>query len=346
MDSAFTLGEGDNAGPWRLKLRGEPTVDEPDGPPVDIAGAAIHFTMTPIEGGTPLIDHAGNNLQAGDGIANGTRGDVSYGEDPNPWGTAADSPGFYLTRVTVTFSSGDVQSYPNQGHLLLVIDPAAATTPGRYLTRDQLKDTLDMAQTNFANRDIDVAIEAASRGLEIAYGARWYVTGDAGGTAVRYYDAADDCLVALGDVLDVTELAVDFGWVGSRWGSGEYATILAATDYVLSPIENGSTSRTPPGNGEPFRLLELSRASSWRTWPAGPMAVRITGKFGWERTPAGVTAAATIVATRLLRRQREAPFGIHGVGLDQQTFRAVQFAKDPEVELAIRPARGIVRLFV
>lgn len=351
MDSVFTIGQFDTASPWRLKLRGEPTPAEPEGKPVDIAGAAIHFTVRPIEGGDAIVDHAGNNLQVGDGLSDGSRGDVSYGEDPNPWNQSGTDPagetgraGYYLARVTVTFTNGDVQSYPNAGHLLMVVDPVAPAAPGRYLTLAQLKDTLEI-KGQYANRDIEVAIEAASRGLEIAYGAVWTL-----GTAtdeVRYYTAADEHLVPIGDVIKATEVAVDYagwsdGW-SSGWASGEYGTILSASDYRLEPFTNGLVA--DGGNGEPFRQLVIKRGGTWRGFPGGADGVRITGQFGWERVPAGVTYAASNIATRLLRRIREAPFGVHGVGLDQQTFRAVTMARDPEIEVAITPARGTVRLF-
>jgi len=347
MDSAFTIGQHDTASPWRLKLRGDPTPAEPEGEPVDIAGASIHFTIRPIQGGDAIVDHAGNNLQVGDGIANGTRGDVSYGEAPNPWGTATEDAGYYVARVTVTFANGDVVSYPNAGHLLMVVDAVAPAAAARYLTLDQLKDTLEI-KGQYANRDIETAIEAASRGLEIAYGAVWTLGTDP--AEVRYYSAADEHLVPLGDVIKATEVAVDYpGWTGwssgwsGGWASGEYATILSASDYRLEPFTNGLLA--DGGNGEPFQQLVIKRGGTWRGFPGGADGVRITGQFGWERVPAGVTAAATIIATRLLRRVREAPFGVHGVGLDQQTFRAVTMARDPEIEIAIAPARGPVRLF-
>lgn len=345
--SDFTIGQFDTASPWRLKLRGEPDAANPDGVPVDIAGRPVQFTITPIGGGAPIVDHAGNNLQVGDGISDGSRGDVSYGEASNPWqqsGTDPDGetgkPGLYLARVTVTFPGGP-ESFPNNGYLLMTVDPVAATTVGRYLTRDALKNTLELTGQTFADADLDIAIAATSRGMEHRWGTVWK-KGSAG--EVRYYTATDGRVLVLGDVLDVSEVALDYAY-GDCWGdgfassasggAGSYATLLALTDYRLLPFQNGATTRTPPGNGEPFRELQMARTAVWPRLPGGVDGVRITGTFGWETVPAGVTAAASIIATRLLKRTREAPFGIHGIGLDQAVVRAVQLSYDPEVTLAL-----------
>jgi hypothetical protein len=42
----------------------------------------------------------------------------------------------------------------------------------------------------------------------------------------------------------------------------------------------------------------------------------VTGKFGWAAVPGAIVEAVTILATQLLRRAREAPFGVVAIGMD------------------------------
>jgi hypothetical protein len=59
-------------------------------------------------------------------------------------------------------------------------------------------------------------------------------------------------------------------------------------------------------------------------------SVQITGQFGWTTVPDDVRAAASILAAKLLRRVREAPFGIVTVGIDEGA--AMRIARtDPDV---------------
>lgn len=337
MRPDFVIREGDTAADFAatLKVKDAAGVESP----ADLQGAtALTVTMTPIRGGVPLLDAvACENRQNGDG-SDGTKGQVG-----RPWtaGETDDAAGYYMTTVTVSDADGNEESFPNEGYLLVAITPRAPETVGRYLTREQLKLTLELQGQTFADADIDVAIEAASRGMESRWGTIWR-PGVAG--EVRYYTAYDGRVLVLGDVLDTTEVALDYAYgdcfgdgfaSSASGGAGAYATILPVTDYRLLPITNGASSRTPPGNGEPFRELQIARAATWPALPSGVDGVRITGTFGWEQVPAGVTAAASIIATRLFKRTREAPFGIHGIGLDQAIVRAVQFTYDPEVTFAL-----------
>jgi hypothetical protein len=43
----------------------------------------------------------------------------------------------------------------------------------------------------------------------------------------------------------------------------------------------------------------------------------VTGQFGWSTSPEDIKAATSILAAKLFKRVREAPFGIVTVGIDQ-----------------------------
>jgi hypothetical protein len=339
----FFLNAGDTASPIFE------TLEDDNGAAVDLQGATIHVTVTPIRGGTPIIDAAANNLQVGDG-SDGTKGQVSYGEGAAPYtGSQTATAGDYLYQWRVTFSGGGIQTFPNDGYRLLTIQPDAPTTAGRYLQREELKKTLSLSNESYADADIDVAIEAASRGLEAAYGTVW--TLGASTTEVRYYTATGRT-VSLGDVIKVTEIALDYtplypsdDYPYGFAGSGTYSTILSSGDYRLLPVSPKPGLAVDGGNGEPFHSLQLTRVASLYTLPSGVDAIRVTGQFGWERVPAGVRNAATIIAIRLLKRAREGPFGIISLDLAGSTIRATQIASDPEISFAVeavRPARSLI----
>lgn len=303
--------------------------------PVDIALATIHLTVTPIRGGTRIVDADIDNLQNGDG-SDGSKGNVGYD------GTSADTatPGDYLGSIQATYVDGTKETFPNDGYILITVTPAAPTTEGRYLTREELKNTLELTGQSFADADIDVAIEAASRGLEDAWGARWTLGADG---EARYYTAYERD-VELGDVLKITSVDLDYGSPWGFVGGGTYSTPLTTADYRLLPITSGLVA--DGGDGTPFKTLQLTRGSSVRCLPRGVDAVKITGQFGWETVPAGVRQATSIIATRLFKRTREAPFGIHALGLEGAAVRAVQIARDPEVTFIMGAVSGARSLIV
>jgi hypothetical protein len=115
-------------------------------------------------------------------------------------------------------------------------------------------------------------------------------------------------------------------------------TWIEDSDFVLEP-------RSAPGDGEPYTSLRrLPAASFW--WPRWTDAIAVTGKFGWPEVPAAVKELTTLVAARLVRRTREAPFGIVAVGLEGAAVRAASFARDPEYAFLIDAVGSRKKLFV
>ena len=209
----------------------------------------------------------------------------------------------------------------------------AAPAADRYVTATALKSTLQLTGQTYADSDIATAISAASRGLENAYNSTWTL-GQVGEN--RYY-TPDGYTVQLGDLLAASAVHVDLGWAGS------YSTSLtASTQYRLLPATNGLIANG--GNGEPYDELQIVRGYGG-SLGCGRDSVKITGQFGWEAIPAGVEAAVTIIATRLLRRTREAPFGIIAIGVEGSAIRAGQIANDPEVAFVMDPLSSSRRFF-
>lgn len=308
------------------------TLKDASGAAVDIASATITFTLTPLKGGAAVVSaQPATNLQVGDG-SDGSKGKVRY-----TWvAPQTNTPGDYLGSFKVVFAGGAIQTFPNAGYILVTITPSAPTTT-LYLTLEEFKQTGSLTGFAFADSDATIAIAAASRALDDAYGlysAYWTLSAAA---QTRYYTRLNDREVIVDDAISVTSVALDYG--AGNIGPGTYGTTLASTDYRLLPIQNGLASAG--GNGEPYHTLQLSRGASQYFFPSGTDAIKLVGQYGYETVPAGVKNATTIIASRLLRRSREAPFGVISVGIDGTAVRAGQLARDPEVAYEMNPISAL-----
>ena len=337
--SDFYIGQND------LPLFAETLKDE-NGNAVDISGSTITMSMVPVKGGADVLTNSSaTNLQNGDG-SDGSKGKMSRQFVSPETATSGD----YLVRIIATKASKP-QSFPNTGYLLVTITPTAVSQQARYLSLEEFKATARLQGVSADDRDIQQAIEVASRGLEDEYNGPWTL-GSPG--EIRYYTADTLRTVLFGDVINVTEVALDQAgyWdydtdylLGSPGGT--YTTILSSSDYFLDPddrIQHGLAANG--GNGEPFRLLRLKRGASVIYLPQGKDAIRVTGTFGWETVPAGLKWAVQLVAVRLLRRTRDAPFGILAFGQETALARAREIVGDPEVQIAMGPLTEDDRLIV
>jgi len=185
-----------------------------------------------------------------------------------------------------------------------------------YVTVEELKYTLELPSA-FADLNIQQAVEAASRAVDDHTGRRFYTTESdevryfspehwssysryVDGDFVGYYTTP---YIDVGDLSTVTGVSVDLaddGTYEQAWVSG--------TDYWLEPYN-------APLDGWPYERLTL-RATAGRSFPGYAHSVRVTGKFGWGTTPAAVKMATSMLASRWLKRMREAPFGVVGIGGD------------------------------
>lgn len=197
-----------------------------------------------------------------------------------------------------------------------------------YITSDALKASLDLTGETYADADITLAIDAASAQIDSACNRRF--TLDPDNTSQRFYTPHTWSLVEIDDVVDVQEIALDPG-------DGTFSQILTEnTDYVLEPL-NAVADSYPYTY---FRLLHHHH----RVWcgHARTRSVRVTGQFGWSAVPALVEGATSLLAGRILRRIREAPFGIVQVGLDGAVARIAQ--TDPDIAGMLKPVtRMLVR---
>jgi hypothetical protein len=328
----FYIGQGD------LPLFAETLKDE-NNIPVDISGATITMSMIPIRGGADaLTTSATTNAQVGDG-SDGSKGKIIRQFVTTETSVAGD----YLVRIIATKASKP-QTFPNAGYLLVTVTPSAVAQQHRYLNVEEFKATARLQGVTAADGDITMAIEIASRALEdIGYYNGPWTLGTPG--EIRYYTANTLRTVLLGDVIEITKVELDqtgyFDYdsdiaIGSPGGT--WATTLNTSDYWLDPdLHVFHGLKANGGDGEPFRELRLRRGSTVAWLPSSRDSIKVTGTYGWETVPSGVRWAVQLIAIRLLRRTRDAPYGILSFGQDTAIARVRDILADPELAMAMAP---------
>lgn len=204
--------------------------------------------------------------------------------------------------------------------------PTPLVSPYIYITVADFKSTISATGTTYLDDDIETALGAASRGVDFACSKRRlrrFYTDVV--DVVRYFSAADgqNDLVEIFDANAITSVELDSD------GDGVYDTELTlTTDYVMWPFN-------APVDDEPWTHIKIMPQSEYRLNKV-PGLVKVTGQWGWTTVPPGVVEATGLVAARLLKRKREAPFGVVGFGMDQAA--AITIARnDPDVVSLLKP---------
>lgn len=309
--SDFVIGQGDTAPPLARTL-----LDD-TGAAVNIQGATVAFIMEPIRGGTAAYSGAAVNLQVGDG-SDGSKGKVAFGQGANPWTTGiTGTPGDYLARFRVTYSDGKTEYFPNEGYLLVTITPAVPdTASGLYLGVEELKKSVGMDPlVSKADQDVTRALAAACRAIDNYCRRRFTKT--AAGTARTFGPLVGADWLELPDLLalDAAANAVVFDAVN------------VPNDGISFYLERWPT--------EPDAPYVVMRRVSGGLWPTTGLAqnVTLTGTWGWNTVPDPVVMAAQIIASRLVKRGREAPFGILPFGDQGEAMRITQ--ADPDIRFLL-----------
>lgn len=185
-----------------------------------------------------------------------------------------------------------------------------------YITLSELKNSQELVGFAFADYDAQMAIQSASNGVSQYCGRDF---GVASGTTTRYYTPQEPGYVNIDDLVTTTSAATV---QTDTNGDGVFETTWTLnTDYVLEPMNAQADSwpyewiRVHPNSGNRF--------TSW------PRSLAVTGSFGWPATPDNIREATMILSVRLLKRAREAPFGVVGGGLDSSPVRIAR--TDPDI---------------
>jgi hypothetical protein len=283
------------------------TLTYADGTVVDLTGATVKFKMRALNSAVLKVDASATV------VGTPTLGQVRY-----DWAAIdVDTVGRFLVWWEVT-AGGKTQ---DMGEAVIEFRAHAPETQ-TYAELEEFKSTAEMSSTSFADQDIQLGLVAASRGIDLALGRRFYPDLDA--NQIRYYTPGSPNWLAIDDLITLTALATDPGGTASFTD-----TWTLNTDFVLEPLNAAA-------DGWPYQSIRRQPRASL-TFPYYPRAVRVTGKFGWATTPTAIKEATTLIAARLMKRTREAPFGIVSFGLDGAAVRAASMARDPEIAFLIEP---------
>lgn len=188
-----------------------------------------------------------------------------------------------------------------------------------YITLAELASSLSLTET-FADDDLEAAITAASREVDRRTERKfWADTGD------RYYTPQSATRLWIDDCVALSAVAIDVdrdGTFSETW--------TLNTDFVLEPLNADVEER-------PWTTITVLPQSG-RAFPLRDRSVKVSGRFGWDAPPATVKQATSILAARLVKRVREAPFGVAGFGIEGAAVRVSSF--DPDVDALLA---GFVR---
>lgn len=277
------------------------TITDTDGNPVDLTGSTVTFRMRAVGDDALVVDAAAVVVSA-------SAGTVRYDWAAND----VDTAGYYLVWWRVT--TGGLTQDLNEA-VIEIRDHASLTNT--YVELEEFKSSVELTGKTLADADIQVALVAASRGIDKALGRRFYPDTDA--NQVRYY-TPNGARLWIDDLVTLTSLKTD------DTGDGTFEnTWTANTDFVLGPLNAAA-------DGEPYTHIEINPAGSLR-WPTScyPRSVEVTGKFGWPAVPWQAKELTTLIAHRLVKRARQTPFGgAVGIEIGEATLRATGYARDPD----------------
>jgi hypothetical protein len=201
-----------------------------------------------------------------------------------------DTVDFYVAWWRVTLASGQFEDTPE----FLFEVRAHAPVTNQYVSVEELKDALTLSGESYADADIARALAASSNVVD-----ELCQTSFAQVTATRKFTPVGANYLRTGPLSAITALTND----AVAWTEG--------TNYF---IDGGDTLRTLFG-------YTFSRA---------PQAVSISATFGVSPVPGEIKEAVQIIAVQVLRRVREAPFGILATAVDGPAIRLRGF--DPQVD--------------
>lgn len=188
-----------------------------------------------------------------------------------------------------------------------------------YLTTAELKATLQVTGTGM-DADIARAITASSRAIEKACSRRglrrfWPDTD----YTARLFTAGDPDLLEINDAFDVQKVESD------EDGDGTYERLWGTAEYFPVPLNAAL-------DDEPYTALQwrpLPTSAYLTGFPGTFAGVKVTAKWGWKDVPAFVPQAVLLLASRLAKRSREAPFAVVGFA---DSSAALHIARtDPDV---------------
>lgn len=192
--------------------------------------------------------------------------------------------------------------------------------PILYFDPDAFKATQQLDETTDGSIDADVllALDAASRAVEVVTDRKFFQL-DASNDQVRLFSSRGGRTVLVDDLLVLTSLEVD------QDGDGVFETVVASSDVLLQP-PNAAL------DGRPWERITFRRPELLPSGVSG--GVRVTGRFGWPVVPIEVVKATEIIAVKLFKRPRDAPWSVVAADVQGAAIRIGSY--DAEVQMLLK----------
>lgn len=190
-----------------------------------------------------------------------------------------------------------------------------------YTDLATVKSALSIGDTNDDSL-ITSTLDAIELAIENHTGRFFYQDGTGQSPAERTYIAEEADVLFTDDIVSVSQVTIDDD------DDDVVDTDLASSDWRLEPINADKVSW-------PFTRLVRKLGNS-DSWVVGRM-VRVKGVFGWPSVPEDVVRAVVMQTERIVKVQREAPFGVAPVpGFEGAGIRMMN-RLDPNVETMLAP---------
>lgn len=187
-----------------------------------------------------------------------------------------------------------------------------------YITSDDVKASLVLDATTYADPDIDRGVAAANAAIDQLFGRKFVpdlADDNAPAPTDRYYSVRRRSreVVEIRDLTRLTDITVAFD---SGRDQTFAQTLVENVDFFLEPLN-------AEADGVPFEQIRAVRGS----FAVGSRVLKVSGTFGWPgivgdddavtaNPPAQIVAFAEVLAVKFLTRIREAPFGVVTAGAD------------------------------
>jgi hypothetical protein len=298
-----------------------------DGDPIDLveAGSVVRFKGREVGSSALLVDQQATIVQTGQGVGAVDKGEVRYDWSAADAQTTAPVGILGAERTALVWweeTSGGKTQHMGEA----VIEVRAHAPESAYVELEELKKTNMLSGESFADLDIQPALVSASRIVD-----NLCHRGELGFRIAptvpetRYYSASRGASVHVDDLVAITSVKTDPN------ATGTYSdTWVENADYLLEPVN-------AVGNGRPWEYLRGLSTGSY-SWPPYPRAIQVVGRFGWSAVPQNVKDATVIIATRIVKRKREAAFGVVLTGgMEGGAIRALGLERDSELMSLLKP---------
>jgi len=295
------------------------SLEDSDEVAIDLTSAtSVSFRMSPLGGGDTKVDATAEIV-----------GDKKNGEVKYQWAPEdTDTPGLYLAGWRVMWNApDDFQDFPNGGYILVNVTPALDSAYTSYAAPEEVKKTLTLSGTTFIDEELTTALSVASDAIDEVCGGRKFRldTSEQAEPTTRYYRPQSPGVVIVDDIVSVETLEVDGD------GDGDFEDTLEEGDFFLWPY-NALL------DGRPYTQIHCNPVTYSNGLPYRfERSVAVTGIFGWPTLPSFLKVATSMLAVRLVKRMREAPFGV-AVSAGIEVGSAVRIARaDPDIMSLCEP---------